>query len=394
MQAAAHPRRIALVSDDFVPPMTGAGYYLKSLAFHLAARGHHVVVLTTRPRGHRDEAWPPNMTVHRGLTINMFGFDQALFSPGQLRRILQRERVELIHYHYLSGLSVSCSGVAARLGIPQLYTYHMSVELLSQPWPMRPFKPLFAALWRSFARRMQRIVTPSRKVIPQLKSDGITTQVLYLSNPVLFDIPASTPAGVRDPDAPLRILYVGRLAPEKNLALLIRGVAALARTRPRIELWMAGKGLLQPQLEALCSELGIRDKVTFLGHLDWPALSARYAQCDAFVLPSKKEVQPMVLLEAMSFGKPIVVSDHVFNPDFLERDRTCLVVDADDVPGMTQALRTLLDDPDRRQEMGAAALRAVQDLTPSVVFARVEAIYDELLARAPAGAGVPSMRHG
>src|SRR5690606_13154283 len=113
MQPAATPRRIALVSDDFLPPMTGAGYYLKSLAYYLAARGHHVAVVTTRPRGHRDGDLPANMTIHRGLTINMFGFDQALYSPGQIRRILKSERVELVHYHYLSGLSVSCSSVAA-----------------------------------------------------------------------------------------------------------------------------------------------------------------------------------------------------------------------------------------------------------------------------------------
>ena len=382
MQPAATPRRIALVSDDFLPPMTGAGYYLKSLAYYLAARGHHVAVVTTRPRGHRDGDLPANMTIHRGLTINMFGFDQALYSPGQIRRILKSERVELVHYHYLSGLSVSCSSVAASLGIPQLYTYHMSVELLSQPLPMRPFKPLFFALYKAFAQRMRAIVTPSRKVIPQMKSQGIDAQVLYLSNPVLFEIPESSASGPAVPEAPFRILYVGRLAPEKNLALLIRGVATLVKKRPHVELWIAGKGVLQSHLEALSDELGIRDKVRFFGHLEWNALSDRYAQCDVFVLPSKNEVQPMVLLEAMSFGKPIVVSDLVFNPDFLERDRTCLVVGADDVAGMAEALGQLADDPARKEAMGRAALAAVQDLTPPKVFARLEKLYDDVLAGA------------
>ncbi|MCC7549592.1 MAG: glycosyltransferase family 4 protein [Burkholderiales bacterium] len=379
MQLAANPRRIALVSDDFMPPMTGAGYYLESLASHLAVRGHHVVVLTSRPKGHHDRALPPNLRIHRGLTVTMFGFDQALFSPGQIRRILHDERVELVHHHYLSGLSASCSRVAARIGLPQLYTYHMSVELLSQPLPMRPFRPLLFALYRAFAQRMKAIITPSRKVIPQMQSDGISTPILYLSNPVLFDIPEST-APKPSSDACFRILYVGRLAREKNLALLIRGFAALAARRPRVELWLAGKGLLQPQLEALCAELGIRQKVQFFGHLAWQDLSQRYAQCDVFVLPSKNEVQPMVLLEAMSFGKPIVVSDHVFNPDFLDRDRTCLVVGADDTPAMTDALCTLMDDPHRKEEMGRAALQAVQELKPPVIFARLEKLYDDVLA--------------
>ena len=382
MQAVDNPRRIALVSDDFLPPMTGAGYYLKSLAFYLAERGHHVTVLTTRPRGHRDADLPDNMKVHRGLTINMFGFDQALYSPGQIRRILRSERVDLVHYHYLSGLSVSCSSVAAKLGIPQLYTYHMSVELLSQPLPMRPFKPVFSALYRSFARRMRAIVTPSRKVIPQMRADGIDTQVLYLSNPVLFEIPEGITSLASSHQACFRILYVGRLAPEKNLGLLIRGVAALAKTQPAVELWIAGKGVLQQQLEALSAELGILDKVRFLGHLEWKALSERYAQCDVFVLPSKNEVQPMVLLEAMSFGKPIVVSDLVFNPDFLERDRTCLVVGADDVAGMADALGRLAADSASKEEMGRAALAVVRDLTPPKVFARLEKLYDDLLAGA------------
>jgi len=382
MQAGA-PRRIALVSDDFVPPMTGAGYYLKSLAFYLAGRGHHVVVLTTRPKRHGDDAWPANMKVYRGPTLTMFGFDQALFTPGRIRRILEHERVELVHHHYLSGLSYSCASVAHAMRLPQLYTYHMSVELLSQPVPMRPFKPLLFALYKRFAQRMNCIVTPSRKVIPQMQSDGIGTQVLYLSNPVLFDIPDLTPHGDPKTDAPFRILYVGRLAPEKNLALLLRGVADLARQRKGVELWIAGKGLLQPQLEALCAELGIRDTVTFFGHLDWKQLSEKYAQCDVFVLPSKNEVQPMVLLEAMSFGKPIVVSEHVYNPDFLARDSTCLVVGEDDVDGMSAALRTLYDEPARKLEMGCAARQAVQNLSPPAVFSRLEGLYDRLLSGAP-----------
>ena len=108
-------------------------------------------------------------------------------------------------------------------------------------------------------------------------------------------------------------------------------------------------------LQALCSELGLMDAVRFAGSVTPGQLPAINAAADLVAIPSSFEGLPLVLLEAMAAGKPVVASRTSGIPDVLAHDKTGFLVDVDDVAGLVDAFATLLRSPDRAQAMGKAA---------------------------------------
>jgi len=103
------------------------------------------------------------------------------------------------------------------------------------------------------------------------------------------------------------LLYVGRLEPVKNLALLLNAFGAALAPMPGLRLWMVGDGSQRAMLESLARALGVLDKVTFWGQqLDVPRF---FSAADAFIMSSKSEGLPVSLLEAFSLGVPAIVTD-------------------------------------------------------------------------------------
>jgi glycosyltransferase involved in cell wall biosynthesis len=145
----------------------------------------------------------------------------------------------------------------------------------------------------------------------------------------------------------VRILSVASLTPVKNHALLLR---AIART-PGVCLRLAGGGPLENHLRALAVQLGIADRVEFLGHVNHGALPAVYQQADVFVQTSRHEAQGLAVLEAAACGLPIVGTPVGVLPE--------IGVTARDEAELTQRLVELRDDPPRRTALGESARREV-----------------------------------
>src|SRR5688500_1342722 len=223
-------RSICMLTDDFLPAATGVGTHVQRISDDLAQRGHRVCVVTTRRPGEPDKEIWRDVTVYRCFTMKAFGFYQALPSSGTIGRIFEENAVGLVHFHYLSFLLVQGNRVASRLGLPRVYTYHMTADHLTQPWPLRPLRPLFARWIVHYCNRFDLLVAPSLALVDRMKADGIRRPIRYVSNPVVFDSPTAVAPAARP--ARFMVLYAGRLNPEKNLPLLLRAFKQLADEHP------------------------------------------------------------------------------------------------------------------------------------------------------------------
>ncbi len=165
---------------------------------------------------------------------------------------------------------------------------------------------------------------------------------------------AAPPAPVA---GPFRVIYVGRLAPEKCVDDLLRAVAAV----PEVALTVAGDGSRRPALEALASDLGIEDRVTWTGYLPWgPALFDVLRRGAALALPSATEGLGLVVVEAMSQGLPVVGTRVGGIPELVRDGVTGLLVDVHRPDQLAAAFRRLRDDPALRLRMAAAALETAR----------------------------------
>lgn len=374
----ATPLSICMVSDDFLPAMTGVGIHLKLVAPELARRGHQVCVITTRRTGEAEvEQWE-GVTIYRVFTLKAYGFYQGLPSNSTVRAILTRVKPDLVHHHYVGFMMRQVCRVAESLKLPQVSTYHFSAEVLTQPLPMRPFRGLIRRLMVNYNNRFDLVIAPSKNLARQIANEGVHSTVRYITNPVVLGesagvVPAQRSSG-------FTVLYAGRLGPEKNIGYLVKAFAALLKSVPEAVLWVAGRGPEGPALEGLCAQLGVSDKVKFLGFLDHPTLARYYAACDVFVLPSIQEAQPLVAMEAMWFGRPVIVTKAIIAAEeMVEQGVNGYIVDPASVDDLTGRLKTLAAEPATRQAQGEASRRRAGAYRPELVVDALESAYRHTL---------------
>ena len=130
-----------------------------------------------------------------------------------------------------------------------------------------------------------------------------------------------------------------------------------------------------------CAKLGVSDRVQFLGFLDHPTLARYYAACDVFVLPSLQEAQPLVAMEAMWFGRPVIVTKAIVAAEeMVEHSQNGYIVDPDSVDDLTARLRTLAAEPATRAAQGEASRQRARAYQPELVVDELEAAYRDVLA--------------
>lgn len=150
-----------------------------------------------------------------------------------------------------------------------------------------------------------------------------------------------------------RMIFVGRLAAVKGVAVLLHAFARIRADHPDAELVLIGDGTERARLEALATELGL-EKSVFLGSKTQDEVAEELSKSDLFVLASFAEGVPVVLMEAMASGLPVVTTRIAGIPELVEEGTHGLLVSPSAGEELEQAIRRLLDDPEKRQLMGQA----------------------------------------
>ncbi|HET9196890.1 MAG TPA: glycosyltransferase [Solirubrobacterales bacterium] len=292
-----------------------------------------------------------------------------------LVRLLRRERPAVFHAHMSSpvackwGLAAAVSArVPAVLGTVQVGAYEPD---RSSYWQLR-----------ALARGVDRYLAVSREIATELVEDlgwpAAKVEVAYNAVDVeRAAVPA--PPGLRaqlgGSEARPLVLTPARLNAQKGHDTLLAAIAEL----PEALFLLAGEGPERERLEARAAELGVAERVRFLGRReDVPQL---LAACDVFCLPSLYEGSSLAVLEAMAAGIAIVSSAIGGTEELIDDGRSGLLVPPGDAPALAAALRRLLEDPQLRKDLAAAARERVDTgLRREQNAERVEAVYRELLA--------------
>jgi glycosyltransferase involved in cell wall biosynthesis len=235
---------------------------------------------------------------------------------------------------------------------------------------------------RALAAGVDRYVAVSRDVADELvrrfRYPAAKVEVVY--NAVRLDrFEDPSPAGLRERlglgrELPV-VLTCARLDEQKGHDVLLRAAAQL----PEVAFAFAGEGPERGRLEELAAELGVADRILFLGYrTDIPQL---LAACDVFALPSLYEGSSLAVLEAMAARRAVVSSAIGGTDELIEDGESGVLVAPGEVDPLAAALRGLLTDGERRERLGRRARERVEaDFTPAAMRDRIVAIYEELLA--------------
>ena len=217
------------------------------------------------------------------------------------------------------------------------------------------------------------LICPSRFMAEKMAQAGVYAERLRC-------VPHFVDASVIDakPKPGGEVLYVGRLAREKGVDVLIR---AVSRLDPRTSLVIAGDGPERPALTRLAESVA-PGRVRFCGRVPRADVLALSRSCAVAVLPARwYENQPMSVLEAFACGVPVVASDLGGLPELIRPGVDGELVPADDSSALAAVLQELLADPDHAYAMGRAArARVLDEFSPEAHLKRLEVVYEEAAA--------------
>jgi glycosyltransferase involved in cell wall biosynthesis len=290
--------------------------------------------------------------------------------------------------------------LARRLGIPVIETYHTFFEEYLHHYV--PLLPRAAGRWLarritlSQCRAVDALIAPSEPMRMALADYGVQVPVHVIptgmpaerfvpGNAARFRQQQGLPTG-----RPL-LLYVGRVAHEKNIGFLLTMLVQLRHTHPAALLVIAGEGPARESLMRQAQRLGLANDVAFVGYLDREqGLADCYASADAFVFASRTETQGLVLLEAMAQGRAVVSTAYLGTASILVPG--CGAQVAPEQPqAFAQAVAAVLDDPARAARMGAEARRYAEGWSAVACATRMVECYARLCGR-PVAEGLPRAR--
>jgi glycosyltransferase involved in cell wall biosynthesis len=298
----------------------------------------------------------------------------------KLLTLIRRERPDIVHTH--TAKAGMLGRVAAWLtGVPLVvHTFHGHVfHGYFSPARTR----IFVAIERWLARRTHRLVAVSERVRDEILARGIGRPDRFQVVPVGLDLKrfaecdprrGETRAELGLPADALLVGIVARLVPIKRHELFLAAAAAVALRAPACRFLVVGDGERRDALERKARELGLGDRVRFLG---WRRdLERVYADLDVAVLTSANEGSPVSLIEAMASGVPVVGPRVGGVPDVIDDGTTGLLVPPADAAPVAEAILRLLGDPELRRKMGAAAReRALRLYAAERLIADVAALY-------------------
>lgn len=360
--------RILHVYKDYFPVPGGIENHIRVLAERQALTGHEVTVLITNPGHLASEEMLHGVEVRRARRLATVASTPLSLDLGNKLRMAE---VDITHLHFPYPVGEIAQFIAGR-GRPYVITYHSDV--VRQKRLLVLYRPLLMRVLRG-SRRI--IATSDRYVRSSPFLGRVSDQTVVIPLSVDFETFSSANALFSGEGRPV-ILFVGRHRHYKGVDDLLR---ALKETKAT--LLLAGDGPMRPSWEQLSSELGLQDRVRFLGHVPDAQLPGLYASADLFVLPanSRAEAFGKVLLEAMSAGLPCITTELGTGTSFVvQHEVTGLVVPPRDSQALASALKRLLNDDALRRKMGAAGKKRVaREFNPQRMAKAVENIYQEVL---------------
>ncbi|MEA2602400.1 MAG: hypothetical protein QOF89_3392 [Acidobacteriota bacterium] len=375
--------RLLHVVPTYVPAWRHGGPILAvhGLCRALVERGHEVTVLTTDVHGDgRLEVPLAEPVAVDGVEVWYFPvrWPQRLYLSPALGRAARgvMNGFDLLHLHSVFLWPTSAAARAAEgAGVPYVVSPRgmLVPDLIARRgrWRKRA--------WMLLAERRTLERAAALHVTSELEADEAAR--LELPLPPVFVVPNGVDVPPDDGDEPRRepfLLFLGRVSWKKGLDRLIPALAHC----PNVELKIAGNDEegLRPELERLAGEAGVAGRVTFLGPVAGEAKALLLRRAAVLVLPSRSENFGNAVLEAMAAGCPVAVTPEVGLAGTVQETGSGIVVDAD--PGrLGEALRDLIVDAARREEMGRRGTRAAADRFGWPAVARaMEAVYEGVRA--------------
>jgi glycosyltransferase involved in cell wall biosynthesis len=389
-QVARRRLRASVVTETFPPEVNGVARTVGLMVDALVRRGHEVELIRPRQKTDAPQGRAGERLV-RGIAIPGYPHLQmGLASSGSLERVWKQSPPDLVHVVTEGPLGWTAVAAAKRLGVPITSDFHTNFHTYSRHYGFGLLAGMVARYLRALHNRADCTMVPTAEMKDALEALGFE-RVLVVGRGVdteLFNPRRRSQAlraqwGCRGDDQ-LVALYVGRLAPEKNLELFVAAASALQAGEPSLRVVLVGDG---PQGEELRRK---HPDFVFAGMRVGEDLAAHYASADLFLFPSLTETFGNVTLEAMASGLAVVAYNYAAAREYIRHRVSGMLAPFDDPAAFVRVAPEPLQDRALLITLKREARHAAEAISWERAFDDLERVFGDA-ADAPRS-GPPSAR--
>lgn len=379
---------IAFFTNYYHPVVNGVVRSVASFRRVLMEQGHNVFVFAQSDGSYKDTE--PFIFRYPSLPLPLPGdVSAALPVSSFVDQLLPTLKLDVIHTHHPILLGQTAARKAAELDLPLVFTFHTKYWEYTHyiPFPQEAIQDFLKNAvhrWlQDYMQKCQHIIIPSESLRDTLVREyGL--QKHYTVIPTGTEIEPFLNAdgkslrqekGWQDDTV---LISVGRLAPEKNWDTLLRAFAKVSAQHLDLRLVLIGDGPARDSLQALASELGIAERVTFTGGLPFDEIPRYLKAADLFGFASVTETQGLVTIEAMAAGLPIVAVDGSGTRDIVEQGKEGYLVD-NDPDALAKGIDNMLSDPHRMKRFSNHALKKAKTFDVQALGKQLVDVYEQAI---------------
>lgn len=370
--------RLALFTDTFLPQTNGVSLTLQRLTTHLNRRGIEHLLFSPKSAPEDSYADP----IRPITSIPFFLYPEcrlALPNMSSIQSELNAFRPHLLHMATPFNIGLCGLRYARKHALPHVASYHTHFDRYLNYYRMKRIVPLYWKYMKWFHRSCDANFAPSNETLNSLRSQDFNRLKLW-SRGIDCDLytPKNRSRAVRERygiTAPVLLLYVGRIAPEKDINTLAQAIQQMPESiQSQIHWLIVGDGPLLPEMRAQAPH-----NVTFTGYKHGEELAQLYASADLFVFPSSTETFGNVVLEAMASGLPVMAVNEGGVKDLIIPGRNGILVDPRSPNAFIREISACVEHPLKLTAMGFEGRQLALGRSWENIFDHLIKDYEEIL---------------
>jgi glycosyltransferase involved in cell wall biosynthesis len=380
--SAAQPLKIAVVTETYPPDINGVAHTLSKIVQGLQGLGHDLWLIRPKQQAQHMAVQTAHFqeVLVKGVPIPFYSeLRMGLPAKRELQRLWAKQRPDIVHIATEGPLGWSALQVARKLKLPVSTDFRTNFHAYSQHYGIGWLSGAIRVYLKKFHNRADVTMVPTAMLQQELQAKGFErVQVVPRGvdtsqfSPNYRSLALRQSWGVAEDDRVL--LYVGRLAAEKNLGLVVQAYLKAKQHNQRIRLVLVGDG---PMRESLQQQ---HPDIVFAGYRSGADLAAHYASADVFVFASLTETFGNVTLEAMASGLAVVAFKHAAAGQCISHGENGMCVDTESPQDFVQAVCAVVEAYSLQTRLAKQALLTAKTFDWPGVVQRTEAVFRQVMA--------------
>jgi len=387
--------RIAIVCDSVTS--YGGGSSVSTLRFSelLSKKGHHIVLFSSKSPKEKKIDFYKGIKVYRFPSFLMIKSRETVYFSLPFRKkikmIFEKEKIDILHCMLPTFISAAAIKAARELGIPVVFHSHTQPESWIIYFPKFFQKESIVKIGYRYIisqyKKADLVICPTKFGERLIKHYGLKKRTEAISNGInlkkfkKIKNPNKYSAKFALSPESKKLLFVGRLDPDKNASLIIKAAPLIKKKFDNFEVCLVGEGNLKEDFKNLARKLGVEDKIKFLNRVSDEDLIKVYNISDIFILPSFTELEGLVVLEAMACGKPILISNSKISASKYFVNGNGFLFDPYKPEDLAEKCLKLLKNERLMKKMGEKSYKDAKEYNINKCVSKLEKVYLSLLKK-------------